>query len=136
MPARTGKLLALDEDDSALGQIAKVMSGYFSVLQLKSPSRALGLLEADPTIQVFVTEHVMRFGNGVELLETVRTMRPQVRRVMLTNYSDLAGIVQGLHSGAIQQLVQKPASDLELLHALAPALAQQRAALTARRMSA
>ncbi|HSZ55371.1 MAG TPA: response regulator [Tepidisphaeraceae bacterium] len=133
---RTAKLLALDEDDSTLGQIARVASGHYSVMQLKSPSRALGLLEADPSIEVFVTEHVMRFGNGVELLETVRTMRPEVRRVMLTNYSDLAGIVLGLHSGAIQQLVQKPAGDLELLHAISPAVAQQRAAVTARRLSA
>jgi two-component system response regulator RegA len=136
MAIRTAKLLALDEDDSALAQIARVASGYYSVMQLKSPSRALGLLEADPSIEVFVTEHVMRFGNGVELLETVRTMRPEVRRVMLTNYSDLAGIVLGLHSGAIQQLVQKPAGDLELLHAISPAVAQQRAAVTARRLSA
>ena len=133
---RTAKLLALDEDESTLGQIARVASGHYSVMQLKSPSRALGLLEADPSIEVFVTEHVMRFGNGVELLETVRTMRPEVRRVMLTNYSDLAGIVLGLHSGAIQQLVQKPAGDLELLHAISPAVAQQRAAVTARRLSA
>lgn len=133
---RTAKLLALDEDDSTLGQIARVASGYYSVMQLKSPSRALGLLEADSSIEVFVTEHVMRFGNGVELLETVRTMRPEVRRVMLTNYSDLAGIVLGLHSGAIQQLVQKPAGDLELLHAISPVVAQQRSAVSARRLSA
>jgi two-component system response regulator RegA len=136
MPTRAVKLLALDEDEASLGQIARVVAGYYSVMQLKSPSRAIGLLEADPSIEVFVTEQVMRFGNGVELLETVRTMRPDVRRVILTNYSDLAGIVLGLHSGAIQHIVQKPAGDLELLHAIAPTLAQQRAAVMARRMSA
>jgi ActR/RegA family two-component response regulator len=136
MAVRPAKLLALDEDEATLAQVSRVVSGHFSVVQLKSPSRAVGLLEADPMIEVFITEHVMRFGNGVELLETCRTMRPDVRRVMLTNYSDLAGILLGLHSGAIQHLVQKPASDHELLHAIAPALAQQRAAYSARRMSA
>jgi ActR/RegA family two-component response regulator len=136
MPVRTAKLLVLDEDEPTLAQISRVFAGHFSVVQLKSPSRALGLLEADPAVEVFLTEHVMRFGNGVELLESCRTMRPQVRRVMLTSYSDLAGIVLGLHSGAIQYLVQKPACDHELLHAIAPELAQQRTAYVARRMSA
>lgn len=136
MALRTTKLLALDEDESTLAQIARVASGYFSVLQLKSPSRAIGLLEADHSIEVFLTEHVMRFGNGVELLETVRTMRPEVRRVMLTSYSDLTGILLGLHSGAIQTLVQKPAGDLELLQAIRPAIARQRAEPIGRRLSA
>ena len=137
MPARFAKLLALDDDDATLTQIARVLGCHFSVMQIKSPSRAIGMLDSDPAIAVFLTEHVMRFGNGVELLETVRTMRPKVRRVMLTNYSDLTGIVLGLHSGAVQHLVQKPAADLELLRAVAPGLAQQRAAAqTARRLSA
>ena len=79
-------------------------------------------------MRVFLTEQVMRFGNGLQILETARSMPPDVRRVMLTNYSDLASLVNGLHSGAIEHLVQKPANDAELVLAVAPQLAQSQTA--------
>jgi hypothetical protein len=38
----------------------------------------------------------------------------------MTTYHDLAGIVAGLHSGAIERLVQKPFTRAELMTALLP----------------
>jgi ActR/RegA family two-component response regulator len=48
---------------------------------------------------------------------------------MLTGYADLAAIVMGLHSGAIQSLLHKPAGDAELLAAVCPELSERTAAL-------
>jgi FixJ family two-component response regulator len=86
------------------------------------------MIESDPHIGAIITEQVMRSGDGVQLLETVRTLRPQVRRIVLTTYTDLAAIIHGLHSGAIQALVQKPIVDSELLAAVCPELAQMNSA--------
>jgi ActR/RegA family two-component response regulator len=47
-------------------------------------------------------------------------MRPDARRVLLTTYNDLASIVQGLHSGAIDRLVQKPFTPADLMLAIMP----------------
>lgn len=127
------KLLALDSDDNVLRQIARVFGGYFLVIPVRSPNRALGLLESDRHIRVMITDQVMRFAQGVELFETVRTMRPDVRRVMLTTYTDLASIVTGLHSGAVQVLVQNPATDAELLAAVCPEANQQSASIASER---
>ena len=69
---------------------------------------------------VVITEHVLRTATGVSLLESARTMRPAARRVLLTTYHDLASIVAGLHSGAIDRLVSKPFTVAELLHAILP----------------
>ncbi|HXE54217.1 MAG TPA: response regulator [Tepidisphaeraceae bacterium] len=129
------KLLVLDNDEAVLSQAARVFGGYFVVLQVRNPARAMGLLEGDKNIRAILTEQVMRSADGVDLLESIRTMRPDVRRVLLTTYTDLATIVSGLHSGAVQCLVQKPASDAELIAAVCPELAQ-RAAAYARRASA
>lgn len=121
------KLLVLDSDDVVLKQVGRVFAGYFLVVPVRSPSRALGLLDGDRHIRAMITDQVMRSAQGVELLETVRTMRPDVRRVLLTTYTDLASIVMGLHSGAVQMLVQKPATDAELLAAVCPEVIQQSA---------
>ena len=127
-------LLALNDDPDMLSQIVRATAGHFRVIPLTNPSRALAALETDPDIGVFITAQIMQFGNGIDLLEAARTMKPNVRRVMLTNYNDLASIIPGLHSGTIQALAQTPATDQELLAAIAPQLLQQRPG--ARRLSA
>ena len=122
------RLLVLDDDQAVVAQMSRLFGAYYTVVPLSNPMRAMAMLESDEDVRAFVTEQVMRFGDGVELLSSARSIRPDVRRVMLTNYSDLASIVGGLHSGAIQQLVQKPANDAELLLAIAPELMQSRTA--------
>jgi two-component system response regulator RegA len=128
-------ILVLDDDLEMQSQIAKALAGHYRVISHLNPTRAIATLETDPDISVFITEQVMRFGNGLDMLEAARSMKPNVRRVMITNYSDLASIIPGLHSGAIQALAQKPATDQELLAAIAPHLLQQRATAP-RRLSA
>jgi two-component system response regulator RegA len=129
MPTRTRKIILLDGDEPLMRQVSRVFGGGFIVLHVRNARRAIGLIESDPQIEVLITEQVMRSGDGVELLETVRTLRPHVRRVMVTSYSDLSSIVAGLHSGAIQSLVQKPANDAELLIAVYPEVAERAAQL-------
>jgi two-component system response regulator AtoC/two-component system response regulator HupR/HoxA len=122
MSAHTVKppLIALDEDENVLHAISRVAAPYFHVLVTRDPRRLLGWLENYPKLAVVVTEHVLRTSNGVSLLETARTMRPGARRVLLTTYSDLASIVAGLHSGAIERLVQKPFGPADLLRGIMP----------------
>lgn len=131
------KLLLLDQDESVLRQVGRVFGGYFVVVPAHTAHRALGLLEGDPHVRVMITEQVMRGAQGMDVLEAVRSRWPDVRRVMLTTYTDLASIVTGLHSGAIQFLVQKPATDEELLRAVCPEVMHQTvAAARFRRASA
>ena len=42
------------------------------------------------------------------------------RRILMTTYHDLPSIVAGLHSGAIERLVQKPFTAAELMAAILP----------------
>jgi DNA-binding NtrC family response regulator len=127
------QLIALDADDAVLRTIARIASPYFETLITRDPRRFLAWLESSPDVAVVVTEHVLQTASGVTLLESARTMRPAAKRVLLTTYSDLAGIVQGLHSGAIEALVQKPFKNSELLAAILPQGMQQTTAASARR---
>jgi len=62
------KLIALDQDDTVLRQVSRVFGGTFLVVQVRNPSRAIGLLDIDASIRAIVTEQVMRTADGVELL--------------------------------------------------------------------
>ena len=113
-------LLALDGDDLVLKTIAQVAAPYYQVLTTRDPRKLLGWLENYKNVDAIVSEHVLQTSHGVALLESARTMRPEARRVLLTTYHDLPSIVAGLHSGAIQYLVQKPFNPTELLAAVLP----------------
>ena len=113
-------LLALDGDDIVLKIIAQVAAPHYQCLATRDPRKFLAWLENSTAVACIVTEHVLRTASGVTLLQSARTMRPQARRVLLTTYHDLASIVDGLHSGAIERLVQKPFTPAELLTAILP----------------
>src|SRR5687768_12807632 len=115
------KLIALDHDIIVLREIAIAMGPWFEVLRFREPMNVMSVIETDASsIDVIVTEHVLPQASGVSLLETIRTRCPKIRRVLLTGYGDLASIVAGLHSGAIQALVNKPFRREELLAAVFP----------------
>jgi DNA-binding NtrC family response regulator len=80
----------------------------------------LGWLHGPEPVAAIMTEHVLHTASGVSLLETARSCRPNARRVLMTTYHDLPSIVAGLHSGAIERLVQKPFTAAELLGAILP----------------
>jgi len=113
-------LLALDGDEAVLKVISRFGAPYYEVLATRDPRRLLGWLEDKTNVAAVITEHVLRTSNGVTLLESTRTMHPHARRILMTTYHDLASIVAGLHSGAIERLVQKPFNATELLTAILP----------------
>lgn len=119
------KLLALDHDLNALRDVAAALSPWFDVIRIREPLKVMSLIQADESITAIVTEQVLPQANGVDLLETIRTLRPQVRRVLVSGYGDLGSIIGGLHSGAIQAMVHKPFTRAELIAAVLPNAAQQ-----------
>jgi DNA-binding NtrC family response regulator len=112
------KLVALDSDLASLHAVADAAEPWFDVLETRDARKALAWLQQHAAVRVIVTEHVMDTAAGVSILETVRTLRPDVRRVMLTGHADLSGIIHGLHTGAIDRLVHKPFTRDELLSAV------------------
>jgi DNA-binding NtrC family response regulator len=112
------KLIALDSDLASLHAVADTLEPWFDVLETRDARKALAWLQQHAAVRVIVAEHVMDTAAGVSILETVRTLRPDVRRVMLTGHADLSGIIHGLHTGAIDRLVHKPFTRDELLSAV------------------
>lgn len=51
----------------------------------------------------------------MELLALAQKLRPDARRILIANYSDLALFVEGLHTGAIERTTSKPIDATELL---------------------
>jgi ActR/RegA family two-component response regulator len=113
-------LIALDDDVAVLRQISHVAGGWYTVFRTHDPRVALHEAETNPAVQVVVTEQVLRIGDGISVLENLRTRRPDIRRVLLTGYNEIPSLIAGLHSGAIQSMLQKPIRERDLQQTLAP----------------
>lgn len=120
LPHQKNKLVVLDGDRQTLHSVCETARVWYEVLPASDPRKALGWLQSDPDVSVFVTEHIDQSFDGMSLLEKVRTLHPGIRRIVMTTYTDLGRLIEGLHSGAIQKLVQKPIDRNEFLSAIAP----------------
>ncbi len=114
------KLLVLDFDSKTLLDVTALAKQWYDVLTTREPEMALSWLSDQTSISVLVTENITGTFKGLNFLDRVRVVSPDTRRVVATAFTDLAMLVEGLHSGAIQKLVQKPILRNELLAAIAP----------------
>jgi response regulator RpfG family c-di-GMP phosphodiesterase len=105
-------------DENVLRHISRVLGGQFIVQGLRTPALALAKLQNEADCHAIIAEQASPAGHTFDALKKAREVRPQVRRIMLTEYGDLTGIIAGLHSGIIQNVVQLPIRDVELLAAV------------------
>ena len=112
------KLIAVDNNQEVLQAIAAIASPQFEVMKTSDLRRALQWLETEKEIAVVVAELLLPGASGLELLMKAQQVQPAARRVLLTSFSELTPIIEGIHSGAIQLFVQKPLRAAELASAI------------------
>lgn len=97
----------------------------FSVICAKSGDEALEILRRE-RVDVLVTDHRMPGLSGVGLCGLVRKRYPEVQRILVTAYTDLATATTAINRGGVSRYVTKPWDVDELRgiidHALAEAV--------------
>ncbi len=109
--ARGGKeTILLVEDESLVRALACTIlrkRGY-DVLEAKSPGDALLLCEHHPApIHLLLTDVVMPLMNGRQLAERILTLRPAIKVLYMSGYTDDAVMRHGV-SDATLRFIQKP----------------------------
>jgi signal transduction histidine kinase/CheY-like chemotaxis protein len=62
----------------------------YEVLQASSAAEAIGVLRGGQQPDLLVTDYLMPGMNGVELVNHVRTLRPDMKTLLITGYSNIA----------------------------------------------
>ena len=114
------KLIVLETDCSVVRAIDAAAEGQFQVLKTSDPRRAAAWLASESPIAAVAANESLSAPAGLDLLAEAQCRCPTARRILLTPLSDLATIVRGLHSGAVQFIVQKPLRGRELERAMCP----------------
>jgi DNA-binding NtrC family response regulator len=124
------KCIVVGADKNTLHQVKEAARQWYDVIDTLDPEHSVKMLESHSDVSVFITQHDADHFDCIAVLEQVRVSHPDIHRVVMTNYQDLSRIIQGLHNGTIQKLVQKPINTLELQRAIIPFAAQAAALQT------
>ena len=110
-------LLLLDDDEPFLRRLARAMEKRgFSVETAETVAEAKRLIaQRPPAYGVFDLR--LEDGNGLDVVETLRVLRPDARIVVLTGYGAIASAVAAVKIGATDYL-SKPADANDVTAAL------------------
>lgn len=110
-------LLIVDDDKLFLQRLARAMeSRGFSVVASETVAGGLAEVKKDPPAYA-VVDMRLGDGNGLDVIEAIRTKRPDARAIVLTGYGNIATAVHAVKIGAVDYLA-KPADADEIYTAL------------------
>ena len=118
----TATILVVEDENSVRALVARVLKreGY-TVLQAESGNEALRALEANPGVDVMLTDMVMPGMSGATLAERAIEMRPELHIIYMSGYTEDEVFRSGLDRGA-ETFLQKPFTGQALLQVVAEAV--------------
>ena len=103
-------LLIVDDDAPLRNRLARAMESRGFVVSTAA-SVAEGLDAAGAAPAYAVVDLRLEDGNGLEVVEALRRVRPDIRIVMLTGYGNIAAAVVAVKSGAVDFLSKPTDAD-------------------------
>jgi DNA-binding NtrC family response regulator len=115
MSLKSHAVIVVDDDVRSLDQARIILDCTHNVLATGDANRAMAWLRSNATVNAIIVAQNLGGGKALEVLGSAQNIRPEVRRILIASYSDLAIFVEGLHSGAVQRTISKPFDATELL---------------------
>lgn len=110
-------LVIVDDDRPFLTRLARAMETRgFEVRTAESVSEGIAMVRARPPAYA-VVDMRLNDGNGLDVVEVIRSKRQDCKTVVLTGYGNIATAVTAVKLGAMDYL-SKPADADEILTAL------------------
>jgi len=117
VPPEDNTLLIVDDDKAFLQRLARAMEARgFAVEAAATVEEGLASLKRRPPAYA-VVDMRLDDGNGIDVIATLKEVRPEARAVVLTGYGNIATAVSAVKIGAVDYLA-KPADADDVYNAL------------------
>jgi CheY-like chemotaxis protein/predicted regulator of Ras-like GTPase activity (Roadblock/LC7/MglB family) len=114
-------VLIVDDDAAFRNTIGRDLGEHgFRVALAHNAQQAIEVLLAQP-IDVMLTDLRMPGGDGIDLLENIRTVSPRTRAILMSGYASARDYQRAIECGAVRVLC-KPFTSSELLQAIRQAV--------------
>ena len=107
------KVLVVFENPATLKELFAA-AGELELLPLRDRRQASAYVRASPGLAAVVVEQTGESKSTLELLQNLQAAHPKLRRVVLSDSSDVMRIIDGLHSGAIDAVAYRPVDARQL----------------------
>jgi response regulator RpfG family c-di-GMP phosphodiesterase len=128
------KILFVDDEPNVLAAFQRQLHRQFNVATALGPLAGLTLLKNAGDFSVVVADMRMPEMNGVEFLAKVRTLAPDVVRLMLTGNADQTTAIEAINEGHIFRFLNKPCPSEKLVESLEAALRQHQLIIAEREL--
>lgn len=107
IPDNKARVLYVDDLQTNLVLFEATFENDYQVILAESAQKALQILK-EQEVQVLVTDQRMPDMTGTELLEIVAKEYPDIRRFLLTAFTDFETVVEAVNKGRIHGYINKP----------------------------
>ena len=114
LPRRRPSILLVDDEPENLEVYVALLDDLAHVRTATSGSEALEVLESGALVDLIIADQRMQGITGVELLTQVAERRPDIVRIILTAYSDVAPMLAAINQAKAWRFLVKPYNPEEL----------------------
>ncbi len=118
------RVLFVDDEPNVVEGIKRQLRKSFEVSTSTNPQEALELIKTEPDFAVVVSDMRMPQMSGVEFLTSVKQVKPETVRVMLTGNQDQLTASAAVNQGEVFRFLNKPCDTAALTNVLEQALRQ------------
>jgi YesN/AraC family two-component response regulator len=117
----TYKIMIVDDEPANLRVLERLFRPNYQVVTAPSGAEALALLEQHE-VELLITDQRMPAMTGIELMTKTVAIRPQMVKILLTGYTDVAALIEALNSGLVYRYLTKPWNNDDLRTTVSRAL--------------
>ncbi len=119
---RHGAVLVVDDDPYVLEYVTALLSEYgYRVLPFGNAKKAADHIQQNSGIDAVLTDIKMPVMTGIELLECIHAMNPELPVLLMTAYAELDTAVSAIKQGAFDFII-KPYRSEQLIHSIEKAV--------------
>ena len=119
-------ILFVDDESNVLDAFERQLKKQFSIRTAAGAAEALRILEEEGPGAVIISDMRMPGMDGIQLLARVKSLYPDMVRVMLTGNSDQETAIEAVNKGEIFRFLTKPSTPHILTASLNAAINQYR----------
>ncbi len=119
-------LLFVDDEPSILSALRRLFRPHgYKILTAESGAEGLETLGKE-AVDLVVSDMRMPNMDGAKFLREVRARHPQIVRLLLTGYADIASTIDAINHGEIYRYISKPWDDEEIVRTIKDSLERKR----------
>jgi len=106
-------ILVVDDEELFIEYIQRMMSDEnYNVVTAASAQEGLDILEKQQ-VSMVISEYEIPLINGLEFLEKVRIIYPNILTVMVTEHADIDLAIKAINEAGVYKFILKPLDDID-----------------------